>query len=64
MTLMTFEEEEMLHKVREIKPATDQLWEILHAVRRLETGMNEIKDSMNVPAQAPIASPPTPEPEV
>lgn len=63
MTLMTCEEEEILHKVRDIKTETANMWEILHAVRRLETKCNAIEAVLNAPA-APTPPSAPPEPEV
>ena len=57
MTLQTFEELEILHGVKDIKPATDNLWEIVHAVRRIESKVNELA-ALVAPDPAPPAAEP------
>jgi hypothetical protein len=62
MTLQTFQELEILKYVADIKTETGNLWEIVHAVRRLETKVNEIAAAMVQAAPAPTPPVASPEP--
>jgi hypothetical protein len=66
MTLQTFQELEILKNVADIKTETINLWEIVHAIRRLETKVNEIAAAMGpaAPATNAPASPITPTADV
>jgi hypothetical protein len=55
MTLQTFQELEILKNVADIKVETANLWEIVHAIRRLETKVNEIAAAMAPAAPTPPA---------
>jgi hypothetical protein len=58
MTLQTFQELEILKNVAEIKTETVNLWELVHAIRRVETRVNEIWAALSVKTPEPIAPSP------